>query len=125
MFKGSRKSSPVVLNIVLKGPRIIMPNEGEGNDPSPRESREPEDGRIRDVMAVTNVDKRTGELTCNEDDSPSPNLRGVSHDSKATSMIGQGSECLSNTFEQHERSVPTSVLPTQDTQLTSQPLWTL
>ena len=87
------------------------------------ESREPEHGRVRDVMAITNVNKGTGELICNEDDSPS--LKGVSHDSKATSTIGQGSKHPSNTFEQHERSVPTSVSPTQGTQLTSQPLWTL
>ena len=86
-------------------------------------SREPEHGRIRDVMAITNINKGTGELTCNEDNSPS--LKGMSHDSKATSTIGQGSEHPSDTFKQHERSVPTSVSPTQDTQLTSQLLWTL
>ena len=87
------------------------------------EIREPEDGRTRDIMPITNVNKGAGELTRNEDGSPS--LRGMSHDSKATSMIGQGSEHLSDTFGQHERSVPMSVLHTQDTQLTSQPLWIL
>ena len=86
------------------------------------ESREPEHGRIRDAMAVTNVDKGTGELIHNEDNSLS--LKGVSHDSKDTSTIGQGNEHPSDTFEQHERSVPTSVSPTQGTQRTSQPPWT-
>ena len=71
------------------------------------ESREPEDGRTRDVMAITNIDKGAGELTCNEDGSPS--LRGMSHDSKATSMIGQGNEHQSDTYKQLEKSVPTSV----------------
>ena len=76
----------------------------------PHESKEPEHGRIKGVMAVTNINKETRGLTRNEDDSPG--LKDLSHDSKATSMIGQGNIHLNDTSGQHERSVLMLVLPT-------------
>ena len=99
-----------------------MLNEGEGND-LPHKSKEPEHVKIKDIMAMTNVNKETGGLICNEDDSPG--LKDMSHDSKATSMIGQGNVHLNDTSGQHERSVLMLVLPTRGTQLTLQPLWIL
>ena len=96
----------VVLNINLKVPELSCQMKVRVmtlvND-----SREPAGGRTRDAIARTNVDKGTGELTYNTDSSPSS--RGVSHDSRATSTIGQGSEHLSDTYEQHKKSVPTFV----------------
>ena len=82
-----------------------MPNESESNDPGPREQGV-RDGRTRDAVARTNADKGTGELTYNADGCPSS--RGVCHDSRATSTIGQGNKCLRDTYEQHEEPVPMS-----------------
>ena len=94
-----------------------MPNEGEGNDPSLHDHGT----RGWQNQGRHGVDKETGELTCNT--GSSPGSRDASHNSRAISTIGRGNEHQSNTSEQHEKSVPTSVSCTQSTQWTSQQPW--
>ena len=86
-----------------------MLNEGEGNDHAPRK----QGARAWQNQGHHGHDQcRQGNwgLTSNEDDSPG--LKDVSHDSKATSMIGQGNINPNNTSGQHERSLLMLVLPT-------------
>ena len=84
-------------------------------------NREPEVGKARDATAEANIDKGTAVPTCNV--GGSPGSRDMSHGSRATSMIGWGSERQSNTSEQHEKSVPTLESCIQSTQRTSHQPW--
>ena len=80
------------------------------------------DGITRADKHGINGDKGTAELILYADDKPSS--KGVSHDSKGTFMIGQGSGPLSDTSEPQGKSAPTLESSIPSTMLTSLRPWT-
>ena len=92
-----------------------MSNEGRGMALA-SVIKQPKDGITRDARDETNVVKGIVVPTSNVDGRP--DSKDENHGSKATSMIGQGSEPLSGTYEKLVKSVPTSELFTPSTRLT-------
>ena len=107
----------------FKSPTIIMPNDDEGNDQSPREHGT--NGGQHQGRHGRNL-RRHGNRGVEHQQGWQPKFEGQEPRlQKVTYRTGQGSKPPSNIYEPHVKSAPTLALPIQNILPILQQPWTL